>query len=442
MQVTKVMRYQLIYTDDDVLAFKDFMNVIRELQFDMFRIKNRAIQLYWEYSGYESDYKQKFGEYPKAEKFAEISGSNAIRSYVYGDVVKKYYKNNKRNASAALQLIDKKYKADSKDYYAGKKSIASFKKDSPIELHNSNITILQINPNNYKEYQCTLSLVSNPYKKELGIAKGAFSFKIKTDKGSSDAILQRIATGEWKVTSSKLIIKNGKLFLNLGYSFETKDDKNAFVDGRIMGVDLGIVYPAYMSFNDNPKREKIIGGEIENFRRKVESEKRSVMQQTKYCGNGKIGHGRKCRTKSQDKFSGKIANFRDRINHQYSKFIVDFAYSNNCGTIQMEKLDGISKDSVFLKNWSYYDLQNKIKYKAEQKGINVIFINPKFTSQRCSKCGYIDKENRPTQELFLCKKCGFKTNADYNASQNLATMDIDRIIDEEVKNQSANMKQT
>jgi transposase len=87
-------------------------------------------------------------------------------------------------------------------------------------------------------------------------------------------------------------------------------------------------------------------------------------------------------------------------------------------------------------------LQNKIKYKAEQKGINVIFINPKFTSQRCSKCGYIDKENRPTQELFLCKKCGFKTNADYNASQNLATMDIDRIIDEEVKNQSANMKQT
>ena len=50
------------------------------------------------------------------------------------------------------------------------------------------------------------------------------------------------------------------------------------------------------------------------------------------------------------------------------------------------------------------------------------------------------KENRPTQAKFCCVKCGYKTNADYNASQNLALPDIDRIIQEELKQIGANRK--
>ena len=43
-----------------------------------------------------------------------------------------------------------------------------------------------------------------------------------------------------------------------------------------------------------------------------------------------------------------------------------------------------------------------------------------YTSQTCSKCGNIDKENRQTQEKFECTKCGLKLNADHNASINIA----------------------
>ncbi|EJF06793.1 transposase [Thiovulum sp. ES] len=46
-------------------------------------------------------------------------------------------------------------------------------------------------------------------------------------------------------------------------------------------------------------------------------------------------------------------------------------------------------------------------------------VNPKFTSQKCSKCGYIDKENRKTQSEFKCLKCGHSENADLNASKNI-----------------------
>ena len=43
-----------------------------------------------------------------------------------------------------------------------------------------------------------------------------------------------------------------------------------------------------------------------------------------------------------------------------------------------------------------------------------------YTSQTCSRCGNIDKENRQTQETFVCTKCGFKLNADHNAAINIA----------------------
>ena len=133
----------------------------------------------------------------------------------------------------------------------------------------------------------------------------------------------------------------------------------------------------------------------------------------------------------------KYNNFRDTYNHKVSRYIVDVAIKYRVGLIQMEDLSGFSEQQQesLLKNWSYYDLQQKIKYKAEENGIRVYFINPKYTSQRCSKCGNIDKENRKTQESFSCTVCNYKDNADVNASKNIAIPDIEKIIEEQVKKQ-------
>ncbi|MEM4385797.1 MAG: transposase [Candidatus Anstonellales archaeon] len=107
-----------------------------------------------------------------------------------------------------------------------------------------------------------------------------------------------------------------------------------------------------------------------------------------------------------------MVNFRNTVNYKYSRYIVDMAVKYGCGIIQMEDLEGISKDSLFLKDWTYYDLQEKMKYKAEEYGIEVRKISPRYTSQRCSNmCRHIDKENRETQEKFICKKCGYTENA-------------------------------
>ena len=61
------------------------------------------------------------------------------------------------------------------------------------------------------------------------------------------------------------------------------------------------------------------------------------------------------------------------------------------------------------------DYKLKCKYNTE-----LGLVDPKYTSQQCSKCGYIDKENRNKQADFVCKKCGYTENADVNASYNIA----------------------
>ncbi|WP_307724536.1 zinc ribbon domain-containing protein [Nitrosococcus oceani] len=51
-------------------------------------------------------------------------------------------------------------------------------------------------------------------------------------------------------------------------------------------------------------------------------------------------------------------------------------------------------------------------------GMAVIGIDPKYTSQGCSRCGHTEKANRH-QHYFLCKACGYELHADLNASRNI-----------------------
>ena len=47
-------------------------------------------------------------------------------------------------------------------------------------------------------------------------------------------------------------------------------------------------------------------------------------------------------------------------------------------------------------------------------------VPPAYTSQRCSACGHVAKENRKSQAVFRCTACNFACNADVNAARNIA----------------------
>ena len=60
-----------------------------------------------------------------------------------------------------------------------------------------------------------------------------------------------------------------------------------------------------------------------------------------------------------------------------------------------------------------------LHYKARLSGGQVIEVDPRNTSRRCSSCGHVTRENRESQAVFLCKKCGHSDNADHNAAINI-----------------------
>jgi putative transposase len=65
------------------------------------------------------------------------------------------------------------------------------------------------------------------------------------------------------------------------------------------------------------------------------------------------------------------------------------------------------------------DVKNRLITQAEKRGIRVHVTPSQYTSQTCPVCGHISKSNRKTQENFECEKCGYKANADLNASRNI-----------------------
>lgn len=287
-----------------------------------------------------------------------------------------------------------------------------------------------------------IGLFNLPKQKELNVKRLKF-IAVNPD-ASSQVILNRIISGEYKQGAAQLgFNKKNKLMLTISYSFDSAPIKD-LKSSRIMGIDLGITKVATFSIYDidsdqyirTSYKESILDGkELIHFRQKLEARKRSMSIASKWASNNKCGHGYKQRTRDANALNDKVARFRDTYNHKVSRYIVDMAIKYKCSAIQLEDLSGFNEaqSESLLKNWSYYDLQQKIVYKANEVGIEVNFINPRYTSKRCNKCGCIHTENRDCkkdQSKFECITCGHTDNADINASKNIALPNIEQLIKE------------
>ncbi|KFZ25551.1 MAG: putative transposase DNA-binding domain protein [Candidatus Izimaplasma bacterium HR2] len=71
-----------------------------------------------------------------------------------------------------------------------------------------------------------------------------------------------------------------------------------------------------------------------------------------------------------------------------------------------------------VQRWLYPKVLNKLSMICDESGIEMIKINPAFTSQTCSSCGFVDKNSRKGGD-FKCTKCNYSEDADYNASLNI-----------------------
>ncbi len=363
----------------------------------------------------------------------------------YRNVVEKHMKDimnicNTSNVSTMhQQLVQNDWKRLKKDVINYRANLPTYKLDTPVYIKNNNYVL-----RNYNGYYVDIGLYSKEGLQSIG-EKAGYKVEFQIDKldNSKKSVLNKIISGEYKQGSSQLSIsKKGKIEFIISFSFEPQI-KELDVN-RLLGIDLGIVNVATMSIWDNNakdwdyfswKNNVINGKELIAFRQKEYNKRRELSIANKCPGKGKTGHGYKTRMKSINRVRNKISNFSNTYNHKVSRYIVDFAIKNNCGVIQMEDLSKVTVDvhEKFLKEWSYYDLQQKIKDKSDEVGIKVIFIDPMYTSKRCSNCGCIHENNRNCKEnqgKFECAICNHRENADVNASKNISIPNVDIIIKE------------
>lgn len=446
--MTKVVRFEITTLVGEEKRLMHFL--LKELRFDSWKMGNELLETFYEES--------RFGKSVLLN--AESYSQKSLIGKVGHELRPKYPKFNPSGLETIIQKVSTEWKTSQKRFYKGESRIISYRSaDSPLFVRNNQIKLIKEGI----QHIIKVRLLSNEYAKqleagfELGVGKGKdqktiyyqkkcegqwLDFEVIVKGNHLASVFERAMIGEYKIGTSQFLYnqRKKKWFFNLTYSFvpqKIEVDKNI-----IMGIDLGVTNPATIAVSIDDWYYQFVGdGQfLLSFKRQVESRKRRLQRSRKWAGEGSVGHGTKTRIKPLETLRETISNFKKTENHKYSKFIVDEAVRLGAGIIQMEDLSGISDTDTFLKDWTFYDLQQKIKYKAEEKGIEVLVIKPNFTSQRCSKCGCISRENRTSQEKFKCIVCSYEVNADINAARNIATKDIQKIIEEQLKIQEKAIK--
>ena len=119
--------------------------------------------------------------------------------------------------------------------------------------------------------------------------------------------------------------------------------------------------------------------------------------------------------------SGKEQRWMTNENHCISKALV-----SNCVPGDMLVLEDLKhirdririqrKQKLITHSWAFSQLQSFIEYKALEAGIPVVYIDPRYTSQTCSRCGQLGIRRKHS---FWCPSCNFANNADFNAAYNI-----------------------
>lgn len=425
------------------MDMKEMKQIIRDFNYDSCRAANKAMRM-WLFHTQDMMEMKLIDKDFNIAKYEKEKYGKSYRNVIEGEMKLLMPLANTSNVGTLhQQLVQNDWGRIKKDVLNYKGQISRYKLDTPYFIKNDNYKL-----RNHNGYFVDIAFFNKEGLKKYGYKVGhKFEFQIDKIDNNKKTTINKIINGEYKQGSAQISIsKKGKIELIISFGFE-KDIENKLNKNKILGVDLGIVNTATMIAYDSDldkydyfswKTNVIDGSELIKFRQKYYNLRREMSIASKYVGDGRVGHGYKTKMKPVDKVRDKVANFADTINHKYSKYIVDFAVKNRCGTIQMEDLTGATTNTneKFLKDWSYYDLQNKIMYKAKEQGIEVVKVNPKYTSKRCNKCGNIHEDNRDckkNQAKFKCVVCGHEDNADINACKNIAIPNIDKIIDTYIK---------
>lgn len=230
----------------------------------------------------------------------------------------------------------------------------------------------------------------------------------------------------YRFGTAKLVNKHGRYFLHIPVTYEVEGCSDAEIC-NVVGIDRGINF--VVATYDSKHKSGFVSGKDIKQKRAHYSKIRKELQ--------------KRRTPSARRRIKAIGSRENRwmqdVNHQVSKALVEWNPKHTL--FVLEDLSGVrcatervrTKDRYVCVSWSFYDLEQKLIYKAKQNQSLVLKVNPRYTSQCCPVCGHIERSNRNKKiHLFTCKNCGYKSNDDRIGAMNLYRMGINYLADSQV----------
>ena len=230
----------------------------------------------------------------------------------------------------------------------------------------------------------------------------------------------------YRFGTAKLVNKHGKYFLHIPVTYDVEESNLSDIC-NVVGIDRGINF--IVATYDSKHKSGFVRGRPIKQKRAHYSALRKELQ---------MRHTPSSRRRL--KSIGQRENrWMQDVNHCVSKALV---VNNPAHTLFiLEDLSGIRHATERVKtkhryvsvSWAFYDLEQKLIYKAKQNHSSVIKVNPRYTSQCCPVCGHTEKANRNKKiHLFTCKNCGYKSNDDRIGAMNLYRMGINYLYDSQV----------
>jgi IS605 OrfB family transposase len=326
---------------------------------------------------------------------------------------------------------------------SGQSVLPTHKSDGkhPLCFHKNAVLLNRFNGSYYILYH----IFSNKWAKEQDLpAWLAFKIKIKLRDISGIDQLEKIINGEWEKGSGQLVKnkrkRGSKYLMHLVVKYEPSPYKE-LSKTIVMGIDRGVNVPAAIHFRVDGKQNKwamIMGNGrlMLNARGLVRGEIIRLLRALKRKDSPIQGPAREAAKAKLKELRNREKRLMKTASQKVAAQIAEQAKRQGAGIWQIEELSkGIKDDSWLARNWAPGLLLDAIRWRAEQLGVELKFVNPAYTSQMCSKCDYIDvdNQNRPKGKkkasYFECQHCGYKDHADKNAARNLSDLNIEKKIE-------------
>lgn len=238
------------------------------------------------------------------------------------------------------------------------------------------------------EGRCSLATVAGRVKLNFAIP-GHLAKYTKGATSSADLLLSR--KGHWWL----------HVVVNIGAP-------RAQPSGRVVGVDLGLNRPAVTS-----------EGKFLGERRWREVDNRNFRLRRSCQAKG-TPSARRCLRR----LGGKRNRWARDVDHVLSRRIAESVRPGDVVVLEdltdiRDRAKGGKKQCRRLHSWSFGRLKSFLEYKLALGGARLVLVDPRHTSQQCSRCGYIERGNRQSQSVFRCRHCDFSLNADLNAARNI-----------------------